>query len=229
MEKWESLPLYMQNTEVRRYYEILSRKRASLIIKRSFDIICSLFLLFVLSPVMLVTAVIIKLDSDGRIFFRQTRVTRYGKKFKILKFRTMVEGAASMGPSVTSFQDARITRVGNIIRKLRIDEFPQLINVLIGDMSFVGTRPEVPEYVQKYKSEMYATLLLPAGVTSITCVKFKDEDQILDKYQSTVDAYINVVLPRKMKLDLQYIKNFNFFYDLKIMFMTVIAVLGIKR
>lgn len=223
--KWKNLPQYMKNDNVKVYYEILKNRTTSLIIKRFFDIFLSLLLLVILSPIMIVISIIIKLDSPGEIFFRQTRVTQYGREFKIFKFRTMVRDAYKLGPEVTSTGDSRITKTGKVIRKFRLDEFPQLINVFTGDMSFVGTRPEVPKYVKYYTDEMLATLLLPAGVTSFTSIKFKNEAEILRQFEDVDGAYAKVVLPQKMKTDLEYIKRFNFFYDIKILFSTVLAVI----
>lgn len=225
--RWEDLPKNMQKSEVIHYYRILEKKGKSLIIKRIFDIICSGILILILCPIFLILALAIKLDSKGEIIFRQKRVTKYGKIFNIYKFRSMIHDAEKFGVQVTKKNDSRITRVGKVIRKFRLDELPQLFNIFTGDLSFVGVRPEVPKYVEKYTDEMMATLLLPAGVTSITSIAFKNEEEILNKFDSTEKAYVDVVLPQKMVTNLQYIKDFNFFYDLKIMFMTAVAV--IKR
>ncbi len=225
--KWEDLPENMKTNEVLYYYRILKKKQKSLIIKRIFDIICSGMLIIILFPIFLILSLAIKLDSKGEIIFKQKRVTKCGKIFNIYKFRSMIHNAEKFGAQVTKRNDNRITRVGKVIRKFRLDEIPQLFNIFTGDLSFVGVRPEVPKYVEKYTNEMMATLLLPAGVTSITSIAFKNEEEILNKFDDTEKAYIDVVLPRKMVTNLQYIKDFNFFYDLKIMFMTLIAV--IKR
>lgn len=225
--KWEDLPENMKTNEVLYYYQILKKKQKSLIIKRIFDIICSGMLIIILFPIFLILFLAIKLDSKGEIIFKQKRVTKCGKIFNIYKFRSMIHNAEKFGAQVTKRNDNRITRVGKVIRKFRLDEIPQLFNIFTGDLSFVGVRPEVPKYVEKYTNEMMATLLLPAGVTSITSIAFKNEEEILNKFDDTEKAYIDVVLPRKMVTNLQYIKDFNFFYDLKIMFMTLIAV--IKR
>ena len=174
---------------------------------------------------MLVIAVWIKLDSPGPVFFRQTRITQYGKEFRIFKFRTMVNNADKMGSAVTVGNDSRITKVGKIIRKYRIDEFPQLFNVLLGDMSFVGTRPEVPKYVSAYSDEMYATLLLPAGITSKTSIEYKDEDLLLKNPDDIDFTYLNVILPEKMYWNLKGVSEFNVFSELVIMIQTAIAVL----
>lgn len=223
--EWENLPHYMKNDRVKPYYKELRRKVFSLIAKRIFDVLLSLFLLIILLPVILLIAIIIKIDSPGKVFFKQVRVTQYGRKFKILKFRTMVQEAQKLGPNITSGRDLRITRAGKFIRKFRFDEFPQLINILIGDMSFVGTRPEVPSYVDCYTDEMFATLLLPAGVTSLTSIKFKNEAEMLSTFEDIKVAYVNIILPQKMKTNLEYIKEFNLFYDFKIIFLTVLAVI----
>ena len=225
--KWENLPENMQTNEVLYYYKIIKKKQKSLIIKRIFDIICSGILIIILCPVFLILSLAIKMDSKGEIIFKQKRVTKYGKIFNIYKFRSMIQDAEKFGTQVTKKNDNRITKVGKIIRKYRLDELPQLFNIFIGDLSFVGVRPEVPKYVQKYTNEMMATLLLPAGVTSITSIAFKNEEEILNKFNDTEKAYIEVVLPQKMVTNLRYIKDFNFFYDLKIMFMTLIEV--VKR
>ena len=229
LKKFEELPEQMQNEEVKKYYELLCKKKFSLFIKRLFDMIFSLLLLVILSPIMLILAICIKLDSKGPVFYRQERITTNGKIFRIFKFRTMVKDADKKGSLVTVGQDSRITRVGKVIRKIRLDEFPQLINVILGDMSFVGTRPEVKKYVEKYSNEMMATLLMPAGITSIASIKFKDEDEILEqktKEGKDIDsAYIDDVLPEKMKYNLEYLKKFNCFYDIKICIGTVVGVL----
>lgn len=226
---WNQLPDYMQCEEVRPYYDLLLKKKAALLIKRLFDIVVSTILLLLLSPVILVVAVLIKLDSEGPIFYRQERITTYGKTFKIFKFRTMVVNADQIGSLVTTNNDSRITKIGSKIRKSRLDEIPQVINILLGDMSFVGTRPEVKKYVDAYQPEMYATLLLPAGVTSLASIKYKDEDEIISKYTDENHAvdqvYIERVLPDKMKYNLEYVKNFSFFKDIKLMIDTVLAVL----
>ena len=158
LRKWKDIPEFMKNEEVRKYYDILNKKRFSLILKRFFDIVMSMILLLILSPIFLVLAIWIKIDSQGPVFYRQERVTQYGKIFRIFKFRTMISNADQIGALVTTQNDTRITKVGEKIRKCRLDEIPQLINILIGDMSFVGTRPEVRKYVDAYTDEMKATL-----------------------------------------------------------------------
>ena len=229
LKKWEDLPETIKNDKVKEYYDILKTKKVSLLLKRIFDVIFAILILIISSPFMLILAICIKIDSKGPIFYRQERITTNGKVFRIFKFRTMVQDADKIGSLVTVKGDSRITRVGKFIRKIRLDEFPQLLNILTGDMTFVGTRPEVKKYVDKYTDEMKATLLLPAGVTSIASIKFKDEDKIVEqeiKNGKTIDeAYIENVLPEKMKYNLEYINKFNLLKDLKIMLDTVTAVL----
>ncbi len=223
--KWDKLPEQLQTDAVRPYYEILKKKWFSLFIKRLFDVVVSLTMLIVLLPVFLVLAIAIKLDSPGPVFYRQVRVTQYGKRFRIFKFRSMVQNA-DKGSLVTVGADSRITRVGKIIRKCRLDEICQLIDIFRGTMTFVGTRPEVPKYVDCYTPEMMATLLLPAGVTSLASIFYKDEDMLLDGAEDVDKTYTQQVLPDKMRYNLEAIKKFSFFGDIKLMFMTVFAVLG---
>lgn len=225
LRSWDKLPEYMRNDKVKPYYELLKKRTVSLIMKRIFDIVMSLLLLMILSPVFLVVSIWIKLDSKGPVFFRQVRVTTYGKQFRIFKFRTMCENAEKKGSLVTVGNDSRITKVGEKIRHCRLDEIPQLLNVLAGDMTFVGTRPEVVKYVNAYSDEMYATLLLPAGITSVASIQYKDEDEILSKAKDPDDAYIHEVLPDKMKYNLASIENFSFLNEIKTMANTLKAVI----
>ena len=226
LRKWDDIPEFMRNDEVKKYYDILIKKRFSLMLKRFFDIIMSLLLLIVLLPVFLILAIWIKADSKGTVFYRQERITQYGRTFRIFKFRTMVSNADKIGTLVTTQNDSRITRVGEKIRKCRLDEIPQLINILKGDMSFVGTRPEVQKYVDAYTDEMKATLLLPAGVTSLASLKYRDEDDIIsqetDKGKTVDQAYIEDVLPEKMKFNLEYLDTFNILKDVNLCVRTVI-------
>ncbi len=227
LKKWEDLPSEMQTAEVRPYYDILEKKKWSLICKRLFDIIVSLIMLIILSPLFLILAIAIKIDTRGPVFYRQVRVTQYGREFRIHKFRSMVTGA-DKGSQVTVSGDSRITRVGKLIRKFRLDEISQLIDVLQGNMTFVGVRPEVPKYVAHYTDDMKATFLLPAGVTNLTCIYYADEASLLDVAQDTDRIYIETILPKKMMLNLQGIKEFSFWRDIKLMFMTFFAVCGKK-
>ena len=223
--KWEALPAAMQTPQVREYYDILSKKRGSLLCKRLFDIGVSAVMLVLLSPVFLVLAVVIKLDSPGPVFYRQVRLTQYGKPFRIFKFRTMVQGA-DKGSQVTVGGDSRITRVGKAIRKCRLDEIGQLLDVFRGTMTFVGTRPEVPKYAASYTPEMMATFLLPAGVTSLTSIYYKDEERLLNGAEDSDRVYVEKILPGKMRYNLEGIRSFGFFKDIKIMGMTFLAMLG---
>lgn len=226
LKKWDDLPEFMKCDEVKVYYDILSRKKGSLVLKRIFDIIVGGILLILLSIPMLIIAVMIKMDSKGPVFYRQERVTRYGKKFRIHKFRTMVNNADKIGSSVTVGGDLRITRVGSRIRDYRLDELPQVFDVLKGNMSFVGTRPEATKYVEKYSNEMLATLLLPAGITSEASIRYKDEAKLLDAADDVDYVYVETVLPEKMKYNLESIRKFNFVSDIITMLWTVGAVLG---
>ena len=233
LKKWENIPDNIKNEKTKEYYDILNSKKITLFLKRLFDIIFSTILLIVLSPILIILAIAINIDSKGPIFYRQERITQYGKIFKIFKFRTMIFNADKIGALVTTKNDSRITRVGNIIRKCRLDEIPQLINILVGDMTFVGTRPEVKKYVERYTDEMKATLLMPAGVTSIASIKYKNEDEIIGKYieqgEDIDDIYVNRVLPEKMKYNVDYVKKFTIFQDILICVQTVNEVLKIQN
>ena len=233
LKKYENLPKDLKNEKVEEYYNILKKKKMSLIFKRLFDIIGSLLLLIILSPVFLCISIAIKIDSKGKVFYRQERVTQYGKIFRIYKFRTMIENADKVGSLITVDNDNRITNVGKKIRRCRLDEIPQVINILKGEMSFVGTRPEVKKYVDKYSDEMKATLLMPAGVTSKASIKFKEEDEIISNFvkngENIDDIYVKKVLPEKMKWNLEYIREFSFLKDIKIILDTIISVVFRKN
>ena len=223
--EWEKLPKQMQTEQVRKYYDILKKKRGSLFLKRAFDLVVSVFALIVLSPVYLILAIAIKLDSPGPVFYRQERVTQYGKRFRIHKFRTMVQGA-DKGSQLTVNGDSRVTRVGKVIRACRLDEIAQLIDVIMGTVTLVGVRPETPKYVDAYTDEMMATLLLPAGVTNLACIYYKDEAKLLDGVDDVDKVYIEEILPKKMYHNLKGIEQFSFWGDIKILLMTALAVLG---
>lgn len=225
LEKWEKLPPEMRTDEVRGYYDILAKKKIGLFFKRVSDVLLSLLLLILFSPLLLILAVAIKLDSSGPVFYRQVRVTQYNRKFRIFKFRSMVRDA-DRGSLVTVREDARVTRVGRFIRRFRLDELPQLINVLTGDMTFVGTRPEVPKYSERYTPEMMATLLLPAGITGLASVLYRDEARLLDAAEDTDKVYMEKILPAKMYYNLKSIENFSPWGDIRVMLMTVPAVCG---
>ena len=224
LPQFTDLPHQMQNEEVRKYHYLLKKKMISLFFKRLFDIIFSLLLSVILALPMCIIAAVIKADSEGPVFFRQRRVTSGGKVFRIFKFRTMYVNDNSKNAQVTAGTDSRITKAGRFLRKLRLDELPQVFNVLAGDMSFVGTRPEVERYVEKYTPVMYATLLMPAGVTSMTSIQYRNEEEILEKAEDVEKAYIEEILPQKMKYNLEYIEKFSVFYDLYVMILTVVKV-----
>ena len=226
LKKWEILPDYMQNNEVRVYYDSLQKKKVSMFLKRVMDLVGGLILLILLAIPMIVISIMIKLDSEGPVFYRQERITTYGKHFKIHKFRTMVSNADKIGSTVTVGNDSRITKVGAKLRGCRLDELPQVFDLISGNMSFVGTRPEAVKYVEQYKPEYMATLLLPAGITSEASIRYKDEAELLDAASDVDKTYIEEVLPGKMKYNLDSIKNFSFFGDIATMFRTVLAVLG---
>ena len=227
LKKWEKLPLSMQNEEVRAYYDILKKKRCALFFKRLFDIVLSALMLIIFSPTFIVLAIAIKIDSRGPVFYRQERVTQYGKTFRIFKFRSMVKDA-DKSSQITLDNDSRVTRVGKFIRKCRLDEICQLIDVFRGTMTFVGTRPEVPKYVKEYTPQMMATLLLPAGITSLASIYYKDEAELLENAEDADAVYTEKILPAKMHYNLKAIEQFGFWRDIKIMFMTVFAMLGKK-
>lgn len=225
MKKWEEIPEEMDFPEVHRYYELLYNKRASLAAKRVFDLIMSIVLIVVLFPVLIIIGAAVKATSPGEILFKQIRVTAYGKRFRIYKFRTMVADAPQKGAAVTVNGDVRVTKIGSFLRKVRLDELPQLFNILKGEMTFVGTRPEVERYVKHYTPEMYATLLLPAGVTSPASIRYKDEERLLNEGRDADTTYVEKILPEKMKYNLSYLEKFSFWGDIKILFQTVAAVL----
>lgn len=225
LKNWNELPEYMRTDDVRPYYDLLQKKRLSLFFKRVFDIVVSLIMIILCSPILLIISILIVKDSKGGVFYRQERVTQYGRVFRIFKFRTMVQNADQIGTQVTVSNDSRITKIGSKLRNCRLDELPQLFNIFLGDMTFVGTRPESVHYVKSYTNEMYATLLLPAGVTSEASIEYKDEADLLDQADDVDSVYINEVLPEKMKYNLNSIKEFSFFKEIVTMFRTAIAVL----
>ncbi len=225
LKKWSKLPENLQNEKVRPYYDILRKKTFSLIVKRFFDIVFSLLFILVFSPLYLILMILVAVDSGFPIFYLQKRVTQNGKIFKVLKFRSMVTNADKLGSLVTVGDDKRVTRVGHFLRKFRLDELPQIFNVFSGDMTFVGTRPEVEKYVAAYSDEMLATLLLPAGVTSLTSILYKDEAKLLKNAADTDRTYIDEILPQKMVYNLEYLKNFSLWRDIKTVLKTVFAVL----
>ena len=226
LKQWEQLPGFMRIPEVKPYYEILDKKRFSILLKRVTDyLLAAVFLILTMIP-MCIIAVLIKLDSKGPVMFRQERVTTYGKRFFIHKFRTMVADADKIGSSVTVNDDQRITKVGHFLRRFRLDELPQVFDVLSGNMSFVGTRPEVVKYVDQYVPEFYATLLLPAGITSEASIRYKDEYRLLDHAEDVDKTYLEEVLPAKMVWNLESITRFRFLREILTMIRTLLAMLG---
>ncbi len=221
---WDKLPEYIRNPEVKPYYDVLKKRRFSLWIKRLSDLLAAIILFALLAVPMLIIAALIKADSEGPVFYRQERVTRDGKHFRIHKFRTMVVNAEKIGTTVTVENDKRVTKVGAKLRRLRLDELPQLLDVLSGDMSFVGTRPEAVKYVEQYKPEYYATLLLPAGITSEASIRYKDENMLLSVADDVDHVYLDQVLPEKMNWNLNEMKRFSLIRELWTMFRTVVAV-----
>ncbi len=226
LRKWEDLPDFMRIPEIRPYWEVLNRKKGQLLLKRVFDLTAGLLLSVILAVPMAVISVLIKRDSDGPVFYRQERVTTYGRHFRIHKFRTMVSNADEIGTAVTVGNDSRITKVGARLRGYRLDELPQVFDVISGDMSFVGTRPEAVKYVEEYKPEYLATLLMPAGITSEASIRYKDEDKLLNAADDVDSVYVNQVLPAKMKWNLESLRSFSFPKEVATMFRTVAAVLG---
>ena len=225
MKAYNKLPPSFRCAEVKKYYEILRQKSAMLFFKRVLDLLLAVLLLIILLIPIAVISVVVKCTSSGPVFFRQERVTTYGKHFKILKFRTMVQNAESMGAAVTTDNDSRVTKVGRVLRKYRLDELPQIFNVLSGNMTIVGARPEVPQYVDRYEKEYYATLLMPAGITSLASILYKDEEKLLGQSDDTDKVYIEQILPEKMKYNLQYVKDFSFLTDIKLMVRTVVEMI----
>jgi lipopolysaccharide/colanic/teichoic acid biosynthesis glycosyltransferase len=226
LRRWEDLPEFMKTPEVRPYWEILDKKRGQLFLKRIFDLVVSLIFTMVLAVPMAFIAILIKCDSEGPVFYRQERVTTYGRRFRIHKFRTMVNNADKIGTTITVGNDSRITKTGSKLRRLRLDELPQVLDVISGDMSFVGTRPEAVKYVKRYKAEYNATLLMPAGITSEASIRYKDEDKLLDTADDVDMVYTEQVLPAKMKWNLIGVRHFGLLKDISTMFRTVFAVLG---
>ncbi len=226
LKRWEDLPDFMRVAEVRPYYDILRQKQISLLVKRIFDFVLALALLVILAIPMVLVALWVKLDSKGPVFYRQDRVTTYGRRFRIHKFRTMVENADKIGTAVTISNDRRVTKAGKILRRLRLDELPQIFDVLQGTMSFVGTRPEAVKYVEQYKPDYYATLLMPAGITSEATIRYKDEEKLLSEADDIDRVYMEKVLPAKMVWNLESVRRFRFLREILTMFRTVAAVCG---
>ena len=193
-------------------------------LKRIFDTILSLFGLIILLPFMLIIAIFIKLDSKGPVFFKQLRVTKNGREFKIFKYRTMRVGSDKYS-QITVGKDDRITKIGSFLRKYKLDEIPQLINVLIGDMSLVGPRPEVPKYVALYTDEQKEILKVRAGITDYASIEFSNENDLLASEEDPEKAYIKKVMPKKIELNKKYISEISMLTDIKIILLTIKKIL----
>ena len=191
-------------------------------IKRIFDFVVSLVGVIIISPILLIVAIAIKIDSKGDILFLQKRVGRKGKPFYIYKFRTMVTDAEKLGKQITVGKDNRITKVGAFLRKYKIDELPQLLNVVKGEMSLVGPRPEVPRYVELYTEEEKKVLDIRPGITDLASLRYKDENDILGKVENPEEYYINIIMKDKLKLNLEYIEKSNILFDISLIFKTII-------
>lgn len=200
---------------------ILQQKRLQLILKRIFDIVVSFVGLVILSPLFLILAIAIARDSKGPVFFKQTRVGRNGVPFKIYKFRTMVEDAEARGMQLTVGDDSRITNVGTFLRKTKIDELPQLINVFKGEMSFVGPRPEVPKYVGLYTEDQRQVLMVRPGITDLASIEYRNESELLATADNPEKVYIEEVMPRKIELNKEYIRNMSLVSDMRIILKTI--------
>ena len=204
---------------------LLRKKKFSLFLKRCFDITASAFGLLVLAVPFLIIAIIIKVTSKGPVFFRQVRVGKNGKEFRIFKFRTMVADAEKKGMQITVGADSRITGIGKFLRKTKVDELPQLINVFIGQMSFVGPRPEVPRYVAMYSDYQRNILRIKPGITELASIVYRDENEVLAQSEDPEKTYIEDIMPKKIRLNIEYMKKLGFWYDLKLIFMTFAAIL----
>lgn len=226
LRSWEALPDSMRTEAVRPYYEILRGKRTELAAVRAVDIVLAAVSLTALLPVSAGIAAAILFDDGAPVIFSQERITQYCRPFRMYKFRTMRRAEEKRGLRLTSQGDDRVTRTGNVLRRLHLDEIPQLLNVLKGEMTLVGTRPEVAEYVSCYSDEMMATLLLPAGITSEASIAFRDESEMLSEADNVEEVYINRILPAKMKINLDELKKFSVQRNMHTIFRTVTALCG---
>lgn len=226
MKKWNALPDFLKVKEVEAYYVKIKRKGFSRFIKRAFDLFVAFVFFLILCVPMLIIGFLVKVTSRGPVFYRQKRIGIYGKTFGIFKFRTMIKDADKVGNLITSKNDSRITGFGKFLRKTKLDEIPQILNILAGDMSFVGTRPEVSKYVDMYTPEMRATLLMRPGVTSTASIKYRDENDMIpsDNALSEDETYMSLIVPKKMKYNLEYLTKFNLFLDMGIMFKTFFSM-----
>lgn len=196
--------------------------------KRLFDLVLSICGILFLLPFFIIVSILIKLDSDGDIIFKQTRVTKDGKEFKIFKFRTMRPNTEKQG-QITIGADNRITSIGSFLRKTKLDELPQLFNIVMGDMSFVGPRPEVPKYVRMYTKDQKEILKVRAGITDYASIYFSNESEILGKEKEPEKFYIEKIMPYKIELNKKYIKEAGLITDIKIIFLTIFKVAGLIK
>lgn len=204
---------------------LMKEKKVSLFFKRAFDILASWFGILFLLPIFIIVSIAIVVDSKGGVFFLQTRVGKNGKEFKIIKFRTMVTDAEAKGLQITVGADSRVTAVGNFLRKTKIDELPQLFNVLVGQMSFVGPRPEVPKYVDMYTDYQRNILRIRPGITELASIVYRDENEVLAAAEDPEDTYINDVMQKKLELNIEYMQKMSLLYDIKLIFKTFLAIL----
>ena len=204
---------------------ILESQEVSLVIKRVFDVVVSVCGLLLLALFFLIIAVIIKLDSKGSVFYRQIRVGRYGNDFRIFKFRTMIPDADKSGQLITVGDDARITKIGRFLRKTKIDELPQIMNILIGDMSFVGPRPEVRKYVDMYSEAQQQILLIRPGITDIASIKYRNESELLALSSNPEKTYCEEIMPSKLNLNMNYLSDISLINDIKIILTTIISII----
>ena len=224
LSRWNELPPQLRTEQVRPYWEYLDARRPQLVLKRGFDVVVSAVALMILLLPMLIIAVCIRLDSPGPALYRQERVTKDMRRFHMHKFRTMVYGAERLGSAVTVAGDCRVTRIGSVLRCTKLDELPQLLDVLWGDMSLVGTRPEATKYVERYPDEYMPTLLLPAGITSEASIRFLHEEELLCDAADVDEVYLSRILPEKMKWNLLSLSHFSIWNDLCTIGYTVQAV-----
>lgn len=228
LKNWDELPEIMQTDEIRKYYDVLKERHISIFIKRVLDLFTAITLFVLLTPLMAIIAFLIVLDSGMPFLFCQERVTTCGKRFKVVKFRTMNKSSDEEGIELT-VNSSRVTRIGQFLRDHRIDEIPQLWNILMGDMSFVGARPEVPRYVDHYSRVMLATLFLPAGVTSEASICFQNEARLLSVSENAERTYIDEILPQKMEMNLHAIENFGLYTEFMVLIKTTLVLFGVVR
>ena len=204
---------------------VLEKRKLQLVLKRAMDIVISGCALAVIWPVLLLIALAIKIDDPGPVFYRQVRVGRNGKEFRIFKFRTMIVDADKKGLAITVGRDNRITRMGRLLRKTKLDELAQLINVFTGEMSFVGPRPEVPKYVNMYTPYQRQVLLVRPGITDYASIAYRNENDLLEGADDPERMYIDVIMPDKIELNMKYLREISPLADIRLIFSTIVAVI----